>query len=187
MGSRSSIPTAKRTTSAGGTSCRQDVSSRTCPPRHEINTVVLVDDFIGSDGTAIKALASIAKDAHALRDRPPINWFLFAVTGLPEGVTAVAECEAAVQLGLRVEMAHPISEANLPFSSKSSVFPEPDEREQARKVVAEYGERIGNPWPLGYGGQAALVVFSENCPNNAPAILWSDSADWLPLFARTGH
>jgi hypothetical protein len=154
--------------------------------RDGVKTVVLVDDFIGSGGTAMKSIAAVADQVRDLPKRASLSWYLFAVTGLPEGVDAVASSDAALQLGLRVELAHPLSEASLPFSSGSSVFTEREDREQARRCVVEYGERIGAKWPLGFGGDAALVVFPDNCPNNAPAILWSDAGGWGPLFARTG-
>jgi hypothetical protein len=154
--------------------------------RHEVNTVVLIDDFIGSGGTALSALRPLADRVGELTARPPVHWFLFAVAGLPAGVTRVMESTFAVRLGLSVELGVAISEADLPLSQSSTVFPDEEDRLKARTMLSRYGERIGSRWPLGFGGQAVPVVFPENCPNNAPPVLWSDAKGWIPLFRRTG-
>lgn len=155
--------------------------------RPNVSTVVLVDDFIGSGGTAIKALKPLAARVGELAARPPVQWFLFAVAGLETGVEAMSESDEARRLGLTVELAHPISQADLPFSSASTVFPEFEEREAAKRVLQKYAKRTGARWPLGFGGDATPIVFPENCPNNGPSVLWSDTGDWHPLFLRTGR
>lgn len=154
--------------------------------RSDVNTVVLVDDFIGSGDSAIKGLKPLADRVGELNSRPAISWFLFAVTGIPKGVEAVADSEVATTLGLRVELSHVLADADTLFSTNSTVFQEEDERDQARDMLQRYGQRTGTRWPLGFGDQAAPVVFPQNCPNNAPAILWSDGNGWQPLFVRTG-
>ena len=153
--------------------------------RHDVTSVVLVDDFVGSGGTAVGALGPLAKQARQLSGRPPVNWFLFAVTGLPDGVRTISQSAPASELRLRVELAHPLSEADLPLHTDSTVFETPDEREAARSLMIKYGQRSGMKFPLGYSEQAALVTFSENCPNNAPGVIWSDAGSWRPLFRRT--
>lgn len=153
--------------------------------RRSINVVVLVDDFIGSGRTSIKGIKPIAKRVHELRARSEVAWFLFAVSGTPDGVAAVEASKAARDLGLRVELAHPVLEADLPLSSGSTVFDE-GEREAFRALLAKYGKETSAPqMSLGFGECAAPVVFPDNCPNNAPAILWSEGDTWRPLFTRT--
>jgi hypothetical protein len=154
--------------------------------RPDVKTVVLVDDFIGSGKTAIKALTPIAERVGEMKSRPAVTWFLFAVTGLPAGVEAVADSEPGRALALQVELSHTLTQADMLFSSRSTVYQDPDERSRAREMLQRYAKRIGARWPLGFGGHAAPIVFPDNCPNNAPAVLWADSNDWTPLFLRTG-
>ena len=68
--------------------------------RHEVTTVILVDDFIGSGGTAQKAIRPLAQRAGELAARPDVGWYLFAVTGVPQGVRKVGDSLAGTQLGL---------------------------------------------------------------------------------------
>jgi hypothetical protein len=152
--------------------------------RHDIKAVVLIDDFVGSGQTAIKAIELLAKRVDELRARPEVSWFLFAVTGLENATSAIAESAPGRKLGLRVEFAHPLLAASLPLDGDSTVFAA-EEREQFRTLLTKYGKRISARRPLGFGEFAAPVVLPDNCPNNAPPILWSDGGNWKPLFPRT--
>jgi hypothetical protein len=151
--------------------------------REDVRTVVLVDDFVGSGGTAIKALQQISQRAAELHSRSEVQWFLFAVSGTPRGAQAVADSREGRALGIRVELAFPLLDADMPFGAKSTVF-SPTERVNAEHVIRKYGDRLGSN-PMGYGGLSAPIVFPDNCPNNAPPILWSDANGWRPLFRRT--
>jgi hypothetical protein len=151
---------------------------------HDVSAVVLIDDFLGTGGTAIKAIEPIARRIDELRARRDVNWFLFAVSGLPGGAKKVTDSVAGSKLGLRVELSHPILDVDAPLGAASTVFTS-DERQEFRTMLTKYGKRIGAKWPLGFGNAAAPIVLPDNCPNNAPPILWSDQGDWRPLFPRT--
>jgi AAA ATPase domain len=153
--------------------------------RTDVTTVVLIDDFIGSGGTAIKALKPLAARIGELGARSEVQWFLFAVSGLQSGAEAIARSSEARKLGLRVELALPLLEVDLPFGDRGTVY-EADERPLAEATFRKYGKDL-SLWPLGFGEQCAPVVFPDNCPNNAPPVLWSDANGWRPLFRRTGR
>ncbi len=39
---------------------------------------------------------------------------------------------------------------------------------------------------IGYGNVMANIIFEHSCPNNAPAILWSNNTNWNALFPNRG-
>lgn len=147
-----------------------------------IRAVVLVDDFIGSGKTVAKMLARIGDVG-----RPDVQFFAFAVSGIPEALVQLERNEHATALGLRVEVAHPLTPSQRPFTADSTVFKNELDQEKAEQVVKEYGRRLVRSMPLGFAQQAALVTFPDNCPNNAPPIFWSDADGWRPLFPRTAR
>ena len=151
-----------------------------------ITAVVLVDDFIGSGGTAIKSLEPLAARVHELRGRPDVSWFVVAVSGLATGAHAVEASEAGRSLDVHVAVAHPLLSTDLPFDSESTLFDEAGQR-AFRELLVKYEKRVGSTMSLGYGQVAAPVVLPDNCPNNAPAALWYPGPDWRPLFARTAR
>jgi hypothetical protein len=147
-----------------------------------IRAVVLVDDFIGSGKTVAETLAQIGDVK-----RPDVQFFMFAVSGIPDALGELERDSSAAALGLRVEVAHPLTPSHRPFTAESTVFKNEDEQAKAERVVRQFGSRLVPAMPLGFQQQSALVTFPDNCPNNAPPILWSDSKGWRPLFPRTAR
>lgn len=145
-----------------------------------IRAVVLVDDFIGSGKTVAETLERVGDGG-----RPDVQFFVFAVSGLPEALVELEQTARATELRLRVEVAHPLTPTQRPFASDSTVYKTDDERARAEYLVREFGSCLAPRMPMGFGQQAALVTFPDNCPNNAPPILWSDTDGWHPLFPRT--
>jgi hypothetical protein len=149
-----------------------------------ITAVVLVDDFIGSGGTAIKSLEPLAARVLELHGRPDVSWFVSAVSGLATGAQAIEASGPGRQLDIRVAVAHPLLASDLPFGSDSTLFDEEEQR-AFRLMLRKYEKRVGSTMSLGYGELAVPVVLPDNCPNNAPAALWHHGANWRPLFTRT--
>jgi hypothetical protein len=147
-----------------------------------IKAVVLLDDVIGTGGTAKKALADLA--AAELRN---LSTYVFAVTGVPDGLAKLEKAQAAQRLSATVEVAHPLLAQQSPFADGSPVFGSVEEQLAAREVVESYGRRLAPTMPLGYQSQALLVVLPDNCPNNVPPVFWSDADNWHPLFPRTAR
>jgi hypothetical protein len=59
------------------------------------------------------------------------------------------------------------------------------ERRAVSAICHKYAERVhpgDRRHALGYGNSQALIVLEYNCPNNVPAIIWSRSPRWSPLF-----
>ncbi len=59
--------------------------------------------------------------------------------------------------------------------------------EAVRKFCEKNGERtFFKQWPLGYGDFMCPLVFQHGCPDNCPAILWSNGLDFRALFPQRG-
>lgn len=147
-----------------------------------IRAVVLVDDFIGSGKT-------VAKDLDRIR-RPKgsdVQFFVFAISGIPEALIELEQSTSATALDLSVEVAHPLTSSELPFAADSPVFKNETDQTKAEEILRRYGSKLVPSMPMGFGQRAALVAFPDNCPNNVPPIFWSDANDWRPLFRRTGR
>lgn len=147
-----------------------------------IRAVVLVDDVIGTGGTAKKALDGLSGSGV-----PSLDTYVFAVTGVPEGLQGIESSRAARKLGAAVDVAVPLLDQQRPFVAESPVFGSSDEQAAAREVAESYGKKLAPSMPLGYRDQAILLALPDNCPNNVPPIFWSDSEGWVPLFPRTAR
>jgi hypothetical protein len=147
-----------------------------------VRAVVLVDDFIGSGQTIAKTLDMVGDGG-----RSDVQFFAFAISGIPEALVELEQGPRAAGLGLRVEVAHPLTASQRPFQPESTVYKTHEEQTRAETVVREFGTRLVPSMPLGFGSQTALVTFPDNCPNNAPPILWSHAKGWRPLFPRTSR
>lgn len=149
-------------------------------------TIILLDDFIGSGGSACKLYDSIA-------------------ASIPRDSIVVCLCVAYMQkaaIRLSEKGVKIIGEEHLPaFVRRRSVFGYPPRMKVIREFAIKYGEilyphkkyvegmdlYIG---PLGYANCQSLVCFTHTTPNNTLPILWASNIrkdngkKWTPLFPR---
>lgn len=138
-------------------------------------TVVFVDDFVGTGMDAVEVATDVAVPLQELY--PDINFIFAAVVGYTSGI------ERARGTGvLELCVAEELPEATKPFTANSDVFPQKAERERYKSIVKEYGERLKPGAPLGYGETQGLVGFFFGTPNNTLPVFWSAAEDWMPLL-----
>lgn len=134
------------------------------------DTVVLVDDFIGTGDQACDAWNG--QFGELLAGVGQI--YLIVVAAHYKGVQRVnddtrmrviAHCE----LGPRDDV----------FSPECKVF-----TPMEKKRLLQYCRRASPKHPKGHGDCGLLVVFAHACPNNSIAVLHASSSSWEPLFRR---
>ena len=148
--------------------------------------VILLDDFIGSGGSACKLLDSI-KDS------------------IPNGSIVMCLCVAYMQKAAKLLSDKGIEiygEEHFPaFTRRHSVFGYPPRMKCVREFAEKYGALLypKKPYvegmqlyigPLGYANCQSLVCFDHTTPNNTLPILWEskkrldNNKKWMPLFPR---
>lgn len=139
------------------------------------NTVVFVDDFIGSGQEALFIASGVVEP---LRVKAPGTKFIFAaMVGYEDGIKRIVESKA-----MDVCIVDVLKDETRPFSTNSIIFPEPESRAKAEQVVRKYCSILKPKSPLGYGETQGLVGFFFGTPNNTLPIFWSKSAGWNPLL-----
>lgn len=148
--------------------------------------VVLLDDFLGSGGSACKLLDKITPN-------------------IPQGSAIACLCVAYMQKAGTM-----LSERNVTvygdvhqpaFVRRHSVFGYPPRMKVVRDFALKYGANLYPKkqyvegmdlyiGPLGYANCQSLVCFDHTTPNNTLPILWEskrrldNSKKWTPLFPR---
>lgn len=149
-----------------------------------ITTLVFIDDFVGSGNQFTKLIDRLTEDVGDVLTAKSISVFFIALAGFAEAGVRMQKNVELLEFPLTVHFCDTLDDAHRPFSDQSTTYPDPQDREHARAIAFEFGEKLVKNNPLGYGGGQALVVFESSCPNNTLPILWSDSKDWKPLFPR---
>lgn len=148
--------------------------------------VVLLDDFLGSGGSACKLLEQITPN-------------------IPQGSVVACLCVAYMQKAgtlLSMRNVAVYGDVHQPaFVRRHSVFGYPPRMKVVRDFALKYGAclypkkqyvkgmdlYIG---PLGYANSQSLVCFDHTTPNNTLPILWAskrrsdNGKKWVPLFPR---
>ncbi len=135
------------------------------------DTVVFLDDFVGSGTQAVKAWEDMFQELTAGIG----NVYLFTVAAFTKGATRVKD-ETRMELLCHRHMTNRDSvlhESCVHFSA----------HEKARLLHHCKLASPDKPW--GFGDCGLVIVMSHQCPNNSLAVLHSTSREWEPLFPRS--
>jgi len=145
--------------------------------------LVFIDDFLGTGRTACDFWNS---KIAAIKERCPRAKFhylaLLATTRALDNVRS--------RTGLAVICPQILDDSHRVFSETSSVFPDREKRDFAKRVCEFYGCHLaGRPHALGYRNSQTLLGFHHNIPDNTLPVIWSEverpnSRKWHPLFKR---
>jgi hypothetical protein len=146
-----------------------------------IERIVLIEDFIGSGeqaGNAMKFAAGL---------------------GLPLLIVPLIVCPPGVDAGavLQADFPNLTFDPVLPLSRAAFVTPDPVHGEvpifaRIRDIATATFDRVKVGAPayvgaFGFGDTAAVIVLYTNCPDNTLPMVYSDSAEWEPLFPRASR
>lgn len=135
------------------------------------DTVVFLDDFVGSGKQAVDAWQTMFQELTATVG----NVYLLSVAAFAHGMERIKN-ETRLEL---------LSHRNL--SNRDSVLHDECARftapEKAR--ILHYCRLASPTTPWGFGDCGLVIVLAHQCPNNSLAILHESSQHWDPLFPRS--
>ena len=153
--------------------------------RGEIDTVVIVDDFLGTG----HQILSYLKGTFGTLD-PNVRWIYATVCAHQKGLAHLA-AEAS---NLTVFAAEIYGDEHGFFHDKywSAVSNGFIDGAMAKAFYENFldtkklrsGNTVFHDHPFGYGGLALCLGFEHGTPDNSLPVLWSQDRDWLPLWER---
>ena len=157
--------------------------------------LVFIDDFIGTGNSACDYFKEIVKEHGKILKRlsqepsesenvPKLKIYFITICGFQKAQAKIEKVLNELGILAEVHVCDPLTEADKAFSSKSKIFENANQREEAKKIAYEYGAKLEKKNPLGYGDCQSTVVFEYNCPNNDLPILWKQSKEFTPVFKR---
>lgn len=133
------------------------------------DSIVFIDDFIGSGDQATTAWAEIFGEL--LADVGQV--YLLVVSGCKKGIERVRD-----ETELSVVSGHVLPPSSNIFGTEAKWSSEDKER------LLTYCKKASKSKPKGHGDCGLLVVFAHSCPNNSIAVLHAQTEKWEPLFRR---
>lgn len=153
--------------------------------KRKLQALVFVDDFIGTGESTSEYFKKLAEEHGEVLRNSGLQIFFIALSGFIKGREKIEDRLDELYLPVHTRVCDLLDETAQCFSNTTRIFPNPLDRDRARKIAHHYGLKLENHAPLGYGDCEAAVVFEDSCPNNTLPILWAESKDWIPLFKRS--
>lgn len=149
-----------------------------------INSLVFIDDFIGSGDSVIENLKPIILANIETLKKNNIIIVIGVITGFEEAKHKIVRFAKKEGVTLEVKLIDPLNNSDKCFDDDSIIYTKPIEREKAKEICKKIGVKLEKKHPLGYGDCQSAVVFPNTCPNNSLPILWKETSTWKPLFKR---
>lgn len=146
--------------------------------KRNVRHIVLVDDFVAS-GRRIASFLAHLYDHPTVKSWVSLKYLTFhaiTYTATESGLKRLQRCRPPI---------------TVEFHQGCPTFDRQRwsdaERRATSAICHKYAERVhvaDRRHALGYRNSQVLMVFEYSCPNNVPAIIWSRSPGWTPLFPR---
>ncbi|OBX21586.1 hypothetical protein A9996_17960 [Gelidibacter algens] len=149
-----------------------------------INSLVFIDDFIGSGDSVIENLKPIILSNLETLKKNNIIIVIGVITGFEEAKHKIIKFGKKEGVTLEVKLIDPLNNSDKCFDDDSLIYIKPIDREKAKIICEKIGNKLEKRHPLGYHNCQATVVFPTTCPNNTLPILWKETENWKPLFKR---
>ncbi len=144
---------------------------------NKIETIVFLDDYIGTGHQSINVWRNIKTNFDQLEKFPKLIYA--TIVGYTEGVNKV---EQATDFKVITSFAY--GPDQLPFHPDSKIFNSENELSKAKEIISKYGQKLYPKYPLGYKDNSGLFSFFYSTPNNTLPIFWSIQNNWTPLLPR---
>lgn len=150
--------------------------------------LVIVDDMIGTGHNLIdrlKALEEVFREANTGKATPVS---VVVLCGTVEGGQRVRQHLADSIANADLEICEVLEDRYFAFGDQIGFWKTQDEKDMAKALLTDLGNRVQKRRPLGYDDQGLLLTFSRNCPNNSLPVLHGSGkahSPWRPLFPRT--
>ena len=152
----------------------------------DIKALVFLDDFVGTGQSASDYIKELETDIGDDLRNKDIKIFFFAVVAYVKGWKKLEQVVISSSLNISPHCSEYLTESSQCFNAKSEIYPDNDDRREAKRIAEYWGKKLEKKWPLGFGNLELAVVFERGCPNNTLPILWKDSTSnpWRALFKR---
>lgn len=151
----------------------------------DIHAVLIIDDLAASGNTLVTELKEFFGRHRTFLEERGIHVFVVVAVATPEGEAAIRN--AMRKLGYErcdLRVCEFLDPRHTCFPEGLGFWESAEEKLEAKALCLELGQRLRPKDPLGYHGQALLLVFPHNCPNNSLPILFAQGESWRPLFPR---
>jgi hypothetical protein len=153
--------------------------------KQTIKAVIIIDDFVGTGGTAASRLRDLHETWTVEREWPAsVDVFFLAISAFDSGIRRVEGAVSRLDWSVTIRVGDALGNEDRCFHEESRVYPDPVDREQAQALCARFGALTSPRNPLGFRRTEAIVCFEYRCPNNTLPVLWDEASDWKPLFPR---
>ena len=140
--------------------------------------------FCGTGHQVIEYCEDTVNEIRSMSNINIINYYTLVGTSLG---LATVQCTGLFN---EVRAVFELDDSFKVFSTDTRYFPDVDRKldiKIAKDICQQYGTKIENQNPLGYGDCQLLLGFSHNTPDNSLPIFWSSGNEftlWEPIFKR---
>ena len=156
----------------------------------EVNSIVIVDDFIGTGNSLSSNLTNFFEKNGDFLIASKITVYVVVLCATIEGEEKVRQTLSSLSKTSDLLIHDHLDNKHYAFNEINPIWSDKTERNAAKDLIQRLGLKVDKNRPLGYDNCAMLIVFNSNCPNNTLPILHSKGrgeSAWTPLFERVKH
>jgi hypothetical protein len=153
----------------------------------KIQTVVFVDDFVGTGQHVLDRLDSFSDATWEAIRSTGVDAVLVVVLGFQDALARIEEWIGEREVPVRVACHEMLNDSDRAFSSSSRFFVSDVDKATTRELFLRIGDQVDRKQPLGFGDLQALIAFETSVPNNTLSPIWGSSSGtftWEPLLSR---